>query len=353
MNKEIKIVGAGLSGLTAGINLLESGYKVTIYEKGEDVGARFNNDFQGIVNWMSDIDVMEAIKKMNIEINFMASPLKEGIFFGSGLKSQANFKSEKPIFYLVKRGWQKDTIDHSLKEQFLRKGGWINFNNSPALEDMDIVATGPKKVYLATAGYNFETNFPNTFCEVIDKNLAPKAYAYLLIRDGRGTLATALSQNFQDPDIYLRKTVEAFEKKLGLSIKNKEKFTGVANFSLPKTAVKNRKLYVGEAAGFQDAFVGLGMFFAIKSGYLAARSIIEKIDYDNLWKKELNNFLKISMVYRFLFEIAGYKSTNIILKTIEKNQKKLLDLIKKGYKFDWKMKIMYPATYLFMKNKIK
>jgi len=44
MNKEIKIAGAGLSGLTAGINLLESGYKVTIYEKGN--GSYKKNEYR-------------------------------------------------------------------------------------------------------------------------------------------------------------------------------------------------------------------------------------------------------------------------------------------------------------------
>lgn len=353
MKKEIKIAGAGLSGLTAGINLIRAGYRVVIYEKKENVALRFNNDFQVIVNWMTDIDVMEALREMNIEINFFVRPIQEGILFGPGLRNRAVFKSAKPIFYLVRRGLTNDCIDFCLKEQFLREGGKIEFGIKSDLEDIDIVATGPKRVNFLTTGYNFETDFPNIVCEVIDSKLAPKVYAYLLVRDGKGTIATALSKNFQNREIYLEKTIKAFKKELGLKMKNKEKFKSFADFRFEKTAIKNSKLYVGEAAGFQDSFVGLGMFFAIRSGYLAVRSFIEEIDYDKLWKREFNTFLKAGIVNRFLFELMGNRGFRVIKSTIEKNQKNLLDLIKKEYKFDWKMKAIYPMAYLFMRNRTK
>ena len=49
--KEIKILGAGLSGLTAAINLAKEGYRVDVYEKNKDVGMRFHGDIQGLENW--------------------------------------------------------------------------------------------------------------------------------------------------------------------------------------------------------------------------------------------------------------------------------------------------------------
>ncbi|MCX6726842.1 MAG: FAD-dependent oxidoreductase [Candidatus Shapirobacteria bacterium] len=39
MNKNIAIVGAGLTGLVAGYRLSQKGYKVTIYEKNDDIGG--------------------------------------------------------------------------------------------------------------------------------------------------------------------------------------------------------------------------------------------------------------------------------------------------------------------------
>jgi len=52
----IKILGAGLSGLTAGINLAKNGYEVEIFELRNDCGARFKGDLQGLENWSSKKD---------------------------------------------------------------------------------------------------------------------------------------------------------------------------------------------------------------------------------------------------------------------------------------------------------
>jgi len=352
MKKIIKIAGAGLSGLTTGINLLKAGYKVIIYEEKENVGIKSDNEFQVIVNWMSDLDVIETLKRINIEINFSINPIKKSILFGPGLNKKVVFNPVKPIFYLIKRGIKEDCIDFSLKQQFIRQGGKIKFNTRANLENMDIIAIGSKKAQIMTIGYNFKTNFQDIVCNIIDNDLAPNVYAYLIIKNGQGTIASALSKDFKNREMYLQKTITAFQKKLGLVIKDKKKFQGFADFFLTKTAKKDGKLYVGEAAGFQDNLVGLGIFFALKSGHLAAKSIIEKLDYDKLWKKEFNNFLKISIINRFLFEFLVYKNFNKLIKLIKKHQENLLDLIKKGYKFDWKMKIIYIIAYLFMRKRV-
>ena len=38
-NKKIAIIGAGLTGLTAGYELSKKGHKVTIFEKSDDIGG--------------------------------------------------------------------------------------------------------------------------------------------------------------------------------------------------------------------------------------------------------------------------------------------------------------------------
>jgi flavin-dependent dehydrogenase len=47
------------------------------------------------------------------------------------------------------------------------------------------------------------------------------------------------------------------------------------------------------------------MRYAILSGYLAARSIIDGTDYDRLWKSALKPLLETSLVNRFLLERFG------------------------------------------------
>ena len=72
--KKIKILGAGLSGLTAAINLAKSGYTVDIYEKNKDVGMRFNGDIQGLENWSDKKDIIKELKESNVDVDFDYSP---------------------------------------------------------------------------------------------------------------------------------------------------------------------------------------------------------------------------------------------------------------------------------------
>jgi flavin-dependent dehydrogenase len=98
--------------------------------------------------------------------------------------------------------------------------------------------------------------------------------AYLLINKGRATLATVIYRDFANEKAYFEKTLKAFQQLVRLQMKNAREFGGYGNFFLRPTAVEGRKLYLGESAGFQDALFGLGMRYAMMSGFLAARSVI-------------------------------------------------------------------------------
>jgi flavin-dependent dehydrogenase len=136
-------------------------------------------------------------------------------------------------------------------------------------------------------------------------------------------------------------------------MKNEEKFAGFADFFPASTAIKEGKLYVGEAAGFLDNLTGFGMFYAIRSGYFAAKSITESADYDKLWKTEFNDSIRSSMTSRFALEIAGNLGYGLMPGFIEKNQENLLDLLKNSYKFDWKMKLIYPLALMSMRGRVR
>src|SRR6266540_5713457 len=74
------------------------------------------------------------------------------------------------------------------------------------------------------------------------------------------------------------------------------------NFHLKNRATSGKSLYVGEAAGFQDYLFGLGIRYALTSGYLAARSILEGRDFDT---SALAAKQETSLVNRFLYEAGG------------------------------------------------
>jgi flavin-dependent dehydrogenase len=299
----VKIVGAGPSGLTAAIALAKEGLKVVVYEKNADVGMRFHNDFQGLENWTTEDDVLDFIRSMSIEVDFFCRPSYGGLL--SGPSGHAQIHSNEPLFYIVKRGRGHDTLDHSLKQQAIACGVRIEFNALVPPGEGDVVATGPLKPRMFAAGIVFDTDIADAAAIILDNDVAPKGYAYFLAADGRATLATVLYAHFDKCEQCLERAVSAFRKNLDFKLVNPKKFSGFGSFFVKKSAFEKGQRFVGEAAGFQDFLFGFGIRYAITSGHLAAKSIIDGVDYDRLWKLRLSKQLKMSALNRRLYEMFG------------------------------------------------
>lgn len=305
MKETINIIGAGLAGLTAAIVLSKQGFSVRVYEMSSEVGYRLNGDFQGLENWSTGKDVLELLKELGIDINFPCVPYHGGIVYAPKMKS-INIQTERPIFYLVKRGPMPGTLDIGLKEQALSLGVEIIFNRRLETFTGDaIVGTGPKGADAVAVGITFTTGMEDQAIVVLDDTIAPKGYAYLLINHGYGTMATVLFREFRKEKEYFKNMKRFFEDNVNLDIKNERMFGGYGNIFMRETQVHNKKIYIGEAAGFQDYLWGFGMRYAIVSGYLAAKSFTDGSDYDKLWKKELKPMIETSIVNRYLFQRLG------------------------------------------------
>ena len=190
--KKIKILGAGLSGLTAAINLAKSGYMVDVYEKNKDVGMRFNGDIQGLENWSDKKDIIKELKEMNLDVDFDYSPF-HSIILTNGSKAR-EIRSQKPLFYLLKRGSFSGTIDYSLKAQALKSGVNIHFQETLSPNEANIVATGPivNEAVGIVKGIIFKTDTKDTAIIAFNDKLAFKGYSYLLIKKGYGCLCTVV-----------------------------------------------------------------------------------------------------------------------------------------------------------------
>ena len=310
MKDNVNIIGAGPAGLAAAIVLRKHGFPVTVYEQSPDVGHRLNGDFQGLDNWSSQIDITEMLKDIGIEINFLCVPYYKGTVYAPGM-NPAEMRSDKPIFYLVKRGAMPGTLDMGLKEQALSLGVEVLFNHRlDKFTGRAIVGTGPKGADAIAIGITFNTELDDKAVVALDDNIAPKGYAYLLVNQGYGTMATILYRDFRRGDECFDNMMQFFsdnmELDIKLDIKNERKFTGYANFFMRDTQIYQEKLYVGESAGFQDCLWGFGMKYAFLSGYLAAKSLIDGSDYDELWKRELKPMLETSLINRYILEKSGH-----------------------------------------------
>lgn len=97
MKREIKIAGAGISGLTAAIILARNGYKVDVYEISSHPGGRFSGDWQHLENWTSPTDVLERLKIFGLGVNFFVKPCFQISLYTSSFR-ETKFESVKPIW---------------------------------------------------------------------------------------------------------------------------------------------------------------------------------------------------------------------------------------------------------------
>ena len=346
--ENIKILGAGLSGLTAAINLAKKGYEVSVYEKNKDVGMRFHSDLQGLENWSEKKNILEELEEMNIEINFDCDPFFKTIF-SNGLRDK-EISSKKPLFYLVKRGSSSGTFDYGLKEQALKLGVNIYFEKTLSLDEVDIVATGSifKEVPVVAKGIVFKADFRDIVVMACNNELAFEGYSYLLVTKGYGCMCTVVFGKLDKVTECFERTKKFFVEKFNLDIQSPRNVSGVGSFSLKNTFKKGNVLYVGEAAGLQDFLWGFGMRYAVASGYLAAQSIINNEDCEKRAKEYFRNKLKASVVNRYLWEKAiSRKNYSFMVDHAELVKKELYSI----NNYNLLRRIIYPIALPCLKKK--
>ena len=315
----IEIVGAGPAGLTCAIVLARAGRSVLVREWHDTVGTRFHSDFQGLENWSDRRDVLDELREAGIEGGFMVHPVDEGVAFDAWGESYP-IRSDRPLYYLVHRGGREGSLDLGLLDQALDLGVEVRFGDrvrNPAQQA--VLAIGPRTADAIAAGHVFETDMPDGNWVAFNNALAPLGYAYLLVHDGRGTLASCMFTGFKRQADYVARTVEFFSEKVGLRMRDPTPFGGFANFRLPRTAVQGGHLVGGEQAGFQDALAGFGMRYALRSGILAARSLIGAQDYTLLWREQLLPLLRTGTANRFVFNSLGERGWRWALRGLSRS----------------------------------
>ena len=297
----IKILGGGIAGLTAAMNLKTAGMDVEVHERKGACGKR-TNDFQFLENWTFEEDVLDIVQSMNIRTDFYIKPhYTQGAISPSGNKYVGT--SNRPVCYLIKRGKDGDSLDRSLESQCRQADIKLVYDSTLKRSEADIIATGIKRPAFICTGILFPCELHDHSYLLFDNDLSDKFYSYFVANDHVGEIVSINPVGYKDHLNRLDKTVERFEKILSIKIeKITEKFSAPLSFDARKQAFVNNQYFVGEAAGFQDALMGFGMLYAFISGYLAAKSIIEDIDYQQLLDQEIMKPIRVSAVNRVLFE---------------------------------------------------
>lgn len=354
--KTIKIAGAGISGITAAIALAKAGINVEIYERTNSIGTRFHGDFQGLENWTQEEDILNFLKKIGLEINFDYQTFNKITIWGPN-NFLEGFTVPRSPFYMVKRGPFKGSLDSGLKKQLENNKNIKIFYNHLVKDfsKIDIIATGPvmndKNVDAFAAGYTFNTNIPNGVILIFDDELAKDGYSYFLVSNGYGVIATCIFNNFKRLIEYREKTLKACKEKVNFIMRNVNKFTGTGNLFLGKKTFR-KKLFIGEAGGYQDYLWGFGMRIAATTGYLAAKSILNRENYYQLIEKGVLPRMMTSIFNRFWFTMLGNSSYKLFIKSFQSTNnpyKALTDL----YNPNLIKKIIYPLAYLYYRKHLK
>lgn len=96
----------------------------------------------------------------------------------------------------------------------------------------------------------------------------------LPVMHGRGSVKSCMFSGFKQEWMCVERTVDRVQRLIGLDMRNPRAHRGIGSFRVPATAVPGGRPIAGERAGFQDAFVGFGMRYAILSGVMSARALL-------------------------------------------------------------------------------
>lgn len=305
----VAIVGGGLSGLAAALAVVHAGGGAEVVERRREVGARFHGDFQGLENWSTEGDVLEELASLGIETGFEYVPFRECVLFDPDGRDHA-CRSSQPLWYLVRRGSDAGTLDQALKAQALAAGVELRFGETIAhLPEGGIVACGPRQVDAIAVGYVFATDRSDAAFGAVSDHLAPGGYSYLLICRGRATLATCLFDDFHNDKQYLARTVDFFERTVGVVPRDARSFGGFGNMFAEPTLRRGGMLYVGEAAGLQDALFGFGMRYALVSGHLGGDAFVHNdlARYEQACQRRFARAIRASAINRYLYRRAGHR----------------------------------------------
>jgi len=312
-SKPVKILGAGLSGLTCALNLAKAGYKVDVYERCPLVGGHYKQNPQMLPNWFSKEDVIEELEKCNIKINWINKIEQIEIY----LKDQkvVFYGKKSPIGYTVLRGGE-DSFEADLAKQAVSQGVRIITNFEKDIK-VDVVATGVSKILTVGYGQVYQGKFdPATLKVLFNPDYSPTVGYCYFFPHSREVATVKTSKTLKDEGVDVKKNLEEFKKQyLGEKIRRENflyDFGTKRSFGIPKSAISSQGTFlVGETAGFQDELFRFGMRYAIISGYLAAKAIIQDLDYDELWKKRfLSEFQRTARVRKIFcdFKKKGLKS---------------------------------------------
>lgn len=355
-DKQIHILGGGLSGLAASTILAAAGREVHVHEMRQESGARFDGDFQGLENWTSNKDLFDQMNEWGLDpTSFKATPFREMDVAGPD-HTISKIKIPNVGFRIVERGTAPHSIDQGFKRTALAAGANLHYGVRRNREQCNIIACGPTEISAFALGELFHTSHPNHVTFHLNDKLAPGAYSYMLIADGVGLICTCLWRKQRETARFLNETIAWYERYYPqVDRKPIKRVAGKGGFALFKAYSTRNHLLTGEAAGLQDFMWGFGMRYAIHSGVLAAQHCLGQLDYNTEVKRQLLPSVKASVVNRFLFNRIGDRGYRFVINRWLARQAATGDglaFVRELYKPSLMRKMLHPLSLAMLKPSV-
>jgi len=327
MDQQIKILGAGLSGLSAAINLKLAGKDVDVYELRNSVGEQIQPNFQLLHS--REKSVSDYLKDLNLSPKFEYLEFSKAFFLTRKRDIEINLK--RPLTFVCRGG--NRSLEYGLYQEALNLGVKFEFNTKISEKNVNIVATGPKGADACGFGYVYEDlDFPRDhFLMMYDDRYSPRGWYFYIVPhlENKFEVINCVCQPYTPLVKKLfSKAIE--ERKMIRDIVGNKKpvhsISGIGNVDIPRTAVIENRFYLGESAGFQDPFRGFGMNFALESGKLATEAIIKNLDYDKLWKQQFMDQFKLDFSRRLAISIFGDRLVEFLYRNV--NSGDTMDFVK-------------------------
>jgi len=324
------ILGAGPAGMCAAINLARAGREVVVHERRAEVGMRFCPNLQGLRYLYMPPD--EFMRGVGVQSDVGVRYFPRAVICTRKRKVELDCSAGSLMPFVV-RGTQgkegKHSLDAALFSEAEKLGVEFEFNSRVGESDVQIVASGSRgEPDQAALGSVFEnSDFPRD-CQLVvfDDRYSPRGwYSYILpVGKDEVEFVTCVSKPYIPQLARLHEKAMKERKEIADVVGGKRKvasFGGSASVRIPRTAFVGGKYYVGEAAGFQDPYMGFGIAYALRSGHLAARAILDGSDYDAAWKREFGYYLRKDAAYRFAMWLLGDTAAGMVMSKYKDGQR--------------------------------
>jgi len=276
--------------LTCAKKLNENGIDVEIFEKYKRNEETRPRQMEGTVHFLKNIPKCDYTYEMNklvftskherVEIKG-----KIGYSYEVGGKNGIETKLRKKVEKNVKINYGHEINDPmELRPDFDIIVAADGYRSKIA---KNTKMRGPKPEYMGFGiGCTIKGDFdPHKFWGHFEDYYAEKGYTYIIAFDKKYATLASASIASKIEGIKIRKRLESLAKEKGYEIV--DRLNDFETWFKFKTYQKDGVYLVGQAASLTESTFGFGIKWAIKSGELCAKSIINDLNYNEILKYEL------------------------------------------------------------------